>query len=102
MSERKALNLNGLRGCVTPNGVTLQQIDPGEFTIKITASTVVGSVTQYSWTRVTRAADGSWQETSQKGAPGFDPAFEMNNQAATVGWVYRAKRDQNTGQPLFF
>jgi inosine/xanthosine triphosphate pyrophosphatase family protein len=51
---------------------------------------------------VNRASDGSYQNSTQSGGPGYDPAFEMNNQDATIGWVYRAKRDQSTGQPLFF
>ena len=102
MSERKSISLSGIKGVVTPNGVALQQPDSGEFNIKVTAVTTVNGINQYSWTKVTRASDGSWQDSSQKGAPGFDPAYEMNNSNATLNLVYRAKRDPNTGQPLFF
>jgi hypothetical protein len=100
--NRKTLNVSGLKGCVTPNGMTLQQIDTGEFLIRLTARTVVSGINQYTWVKVTRASDGSYETSTQTGGPGYDPAFELNGQTATIGWVYRAKRDQNTGQPLFF
>jgi len=100
--NRKSLNVTGMRACVTPNGLTLQQISDGIFLIKISAKTVIAGVSQYTWTMVTRATDGSYQASTQGGGPGYDPAFEMNNQDATIGFVYQAKRDQSTGQPLFF
>lgn len=102
MRRRKSLSLGGLRGSVTPNGVQLGEVKQERFYARITAKTTVAGKNQYSWTRVTRGSDGTWQDTRQTGGPGFDPAFEFNEATAVIGNIYEFRRDESTGQPLFF
>jgi hypothetical protein len=102
MTPRKTLSLNSIRGSVGPNGVQLGEIKQERFYAQLTAKTTVNGKNQYSWTRVTRGSDGSWQTTSQTGGPGFDPAFEFNEASAVIGNIYELRRDESTGQPLFF
>lgn len=102
MTPRRNFSISGIRGSVSPNGVQLADVKQERFYARLTAKTTVAGKNQYSWTRVTRAADGSWQDSAQTGGPGFDPAFEFNEGAAVIGNIYELRRDESTGQPLFF
>lgn len=100
---RPSITGAGLVGVGSPNGIALGKIDLPTFWIKVTERiTVSGDAPdQYRWKLVTRERSGSWTELVTTGGPGFDPAYEINDQPATVGRVYRAIRDPNTGQVLF-
>lgn len=100
---RPSITGSGLVGVGSANGIALGKIDLSTFWIKVTERIAVAgdAPDQYKWVQVIRERDGSWKNIVTTGGPGFDPAYEINDQRATVGTVYRAIRDPNSGQVLF-
>lgn len=100
---RPSFSGGGLVGVGTPNGLSLLRMDLPVFWVKVTERIAVAgdAPDQYKWTQVVRERDGSWKDIVTIGGPGFDPAYEVNDQRATVGKVYRAIRDPNSGQVVF-
>lgn len=100
---RPSFSGGGLVGVGTPNGLSLLRMDLPVFWIKVTARTAGegDAPDQYRWTQVVRQTDGTWKEIVTSGGPGFDPAYEANDDAVTLNKIYRAIRDPNTGQVIF-
>lgn len=100
---RPSITGSGLVGVGSSNGIALGKIDLPTFWIKVTERVAItgDAPDQYKWKQVVRERNGSWRDLITTGGPGFDPAFEINDQQATAGKVYRAIRDPNTGQVLF-
>lgn len=100
---RPSITGSGLVGVGSSGGIALGKIDLSTFWLKVTERIAVtgDAPDQYKWKQVIRERNGDWKELVTTGGPGYDPAFEVNDQRAIVGNVYRAIRDPNTGQVLF-
>ena len=104
-AERRRLSVFGMASKTSQYGTTLTPTNASEeFYIRVTSKGTMGLNGQYpySWERVVRDSQNTWQSTGQTGGPGFDPAYEANNADSPIATIYRAYRDTNTGQLLFF
>lgn len=72
-----------------------------DINIRVTANDT-STPKKYSWIEVYRDSSGLWNNLTMSGNIKLDPAFEYNNSNVTLNTVFPAKRDQRTGQVLFF
>jgi len=101
-NNRRKLSMSGVSGSTDQNGTRLRPITgEEEFYIRLIKKYTVGLTLVYSWVAVVRNLT-EWTTTGAGGGPGLDPAFEVNNQDSPVNTVYRAYREPNSGQVLFF
>lgn len=93
----------GMAGMSGSYGTTMKPVPSEEHLyIRLTGVSVVNGQNHYAWTAVSRTDGAKWSNLEVKGGPGYDPAFEFNEQSATIGLVYKAWRDASSGQLLFF
>ena len=96
------VSFSGMSGRSSPTGTTMRNVpSEEEFYIKLVAKYTVGTSFQYSWQSVVRNIT-AWTPTGESGGPGFDPAYEVNNQDSPINTIYRAYREPNSGEVLFF
>jgi hypothetical protein len=98
----RKVSFSGMSGRSSETGTTMRNVpNEEEFYIKLVAKYTVGTSFQYSWQSVVRNIT-SWTPTGEGGGPGFDPAYEVNNQDSPINTIYRAYREPNSGEVLFF
>lgn len=76
---------------------------PETMWIRLTAKDAANTPIKYGWKRVSRLANGTWQDLTHTGNTTNDYAIEINNANLTVNTttVYRAERATTTGEWLF-